>query len=54
MRTFLDSAGLLTQLAMSAIQGHAMAWGRPLLEEAPVLRAGELRLEERGGIAGAT
>ena len=36
LRTLLDSAGLLTQVAMSAIQGHDMAVCRPLLEEAPV------------------
>jgi len=53
-RTLLDRAGLLTPMAMSAIQGHAMALCRPLLEEAPVLRAGDLLLEERGFLDGAT
>ena len=54
LRTLLDSAGLLTQVAMSAIQVHDMALCRPLLEEAPVLRAGDLLLEDRGFIDGAT
>src|SRR5512132_3713523 len=54
LRTLLDSAGLLTQVAMSAIQVHDMALCRPLLEEAPVLGAGDLLLEDRGFIDGAT
>ena len=54
LRTLLDSAGLLTQVAMSAIQGHDMALCRPLLAEAPVLRAGDLLLEDRGFLDGAT
>jgi hypothetical protein len=54
LRTLLDSAGLLTQVALSAIQVHAMALGRPLLEQAPVWRAGDLLLEDRGFLDGAT
>ena len=54
LRTLLDSAGLLTQVARSAIQVHDMALCRPLLEKAPVLRAGDLLLEDRGFIDGAT
>jgi hypothetical protein len=54
LRTLLDRAGLLSQVALSAIQGHEMAVGRPLLEQAPVLRAGDLLLEERGCIDGVT
>jgi hypothetical protein len=54
LRTLLDSAGLLTQVAMSAIQVHDMALCRPLLAEAPVLRAGDLLLEDRGLLDGAT
>jgi hypothetical protein len=54
LRTLLDSAGLLTQVALSAIQVHDMAACRPLLTQAPVLRAGDLLLEERGCIDGAT
>jgi hypothetical protein len=54
LRTLLDSAGLLTQVAMSAIQVHDMALCRPWLAEAPVLRAGDLLLEDRGFLDGAT
>jgi len=54
LRTLLDSAGLLTQVALSAIQVHDMALCRPLLEAAPVLRAGDLLLEDRGFIDGKT
>jgi hypothetical protein len=54
LRTLLDRAGLLTQMAMSASQVHDMALCRPVLEEAPVLRAGDLLLEDRGFIDGAT
>jgi hypothetical protein len=54
LRTLLDSAGLLTQVTLSAIQVHDLALCRPLLEEAPVWRAGELLLEDRGFIDGAT
>src|SRR5215831_17795969 len=54
LRTLLDRAGLLTQMAMSAIQVHDLALCRPMLAEAPVLRAGDLLLEERGFLDGAT
>ena len=54
LRTLLDSAGLLTQVALSAIHVHDMALCRSLLEEAPVLRAGDLLLEDRGFLDGAT
>ena len=54
LRTLLDSAGLLSQVALSAIQVHDIALCRPLLEKAPVLRAGDLLLEDRGFIDGAT
>jgi Transposase DDE domain len=54
VRTLLDSAGLLTQVALSAIQVHDIALCRPLLEAAPVLRAGDLLLEDRGFLDGAT
>jgi hypothetical protein len=53
LRTLLDRAGLLTQVALAAIQVHDIALCRPLLEEAPVLRAGDLLLEDRGFIDGA-
>jgi hypothetical protein len=54
LRTLLDSAGLLTQVAMAAIQVHDLALCRPLLAEAPVLRTGDLLLEDRGFLDGAT
>jgi hypothetical protein len=54
LRTLLDSAGLLTQVALSAIQVHDIALCRPLLAQAPVLRAGDLLLEDRGFLDGAT
>jgi hypothetical protein len=53
LRTLLDSAGLLTQVALSAIQVHDVALCRPLLEQTPVLRAGDLLLEDRGFLDGA-
>jgi hypothetical protein len=54
LRTLLDSAGLLSQVALSAIQVHDIALCRPLLETASVLRAGDLLLEDRGFIDGTT
>jgi hypothetical protein len=54
LRTLLDSAGLLPQVALSAIHVHDMALCRPLLEAAPVLRAGDVLLEDRGFLDGAT
>ena len=54
VRTLLDSAGLLTQVALAAIHVHDLALCRPLLAEAPVLRAGDLLLEDRGFLDGAT
>jgi hypothetical protein len=54
LRTLLDSAGLLTHVALSAIQVHDVTLCRPLLEQAQVLRAGDLLLEDRGFLDGAT
>jgi Transposase DDE domain len=54
LRTLLDSAGLLTQVALSAIQVHDLALCRPLLAQARVLRPGDLLLEDRGFLDGAT
>src|SRR4029434_1900283 len=47
------SAGLLSPIALSAIQVHDVALCRPLLEQASVLRAGDLLLEDRGFLDGA-
>jgi DDE family transposase len=54
LRTLLDRAGLLSQVALSAIQVHDVALCRPLLETTLVLRAGDLLLEDRGFLDGAT
>jgi hypothetical protein len=54
LRTLLDHAGLLSQVALSPIQVHDVALCRPLLEKASVLRAGDLLLEDRGFIDGST
>jgi hypothetical protein len=54
LRTLMDSAGLLTHVAMSAIQVHDVTLCRPVLEKAAVLRPGDLLLEDRGFIDGAT
>ena len=54
LRTLLDSAGLLTHVALSAIQVHDLAVCRPLLEQAVVLRSGDLLLDDRGFLDGAT
>jgi hypothetical protein len=54
LRTLMDSAGLLSQVALSAIHVHDVALCRPLLEKAPVLRPGDLLLEDRGFLDGAT
>ena len=54
LRTLLDSAGLWSQVALSPIQVHDVALCRPFLEQTPVLRAGDLLLEDRGFLDGAT
>src|ERR671922_43869 len=54
LRTLLDTAGLLTHVALSAIQVHDLALCRPLLAQARVLRPGDLLLEDRGFLDGAT
>ena len=48
LRTLLDRVDLLSQVALAPIQVHDVALWRPLLEQAPVLRAGDLLLEDRG------
>ena len=54
VRTLLDNAGVLSQVALAAIQVHDVALCRPLLEQAPVLRPGDVLLEDRGLLDGAT
>jgi hypothetical protein len=53
LRPLLDNAGLLSQVALAAIQVHDVALCRPLLAMTPVLRAGDLRLEDQGLLDGA-
>jgi Transposase DDE domain len=54
LRTLLDTAGVLTQVAVGPIQMHDLALCRELLWESSVLRAGDLLLEDRGFLDGAT
>ena len=54
VRTLLDHAGVLSQVALAAIQVHDVALCRPVLATTPVLRAGDLLLEDRGFLDGAT
>jgi hypothetical protein len=53
LRTLLDSAGLLSQVALSPIHVHDVTLCRPLLEKTPVLHAGDVLLEDRGFLDGA-
>src|SRR6266851_1026732 len=52
LRTLLDTAGLLTQVALSGIAVHDLKLCRPLLESRRVLRAGDLLIEDRGFLDG--
>ena len=54
LRTLLDHAGLITQVGLCPIQVHDLPVCRLLFETAPVLRAGDLLLEDRGFVDGAT
>jgi hypothetical protein len=54
LRTLLDHAGLITQVGLAPIQGHDLPLCRLFFEPAPVLRAGDLVLEDRGFVDGAT
>jgi hypothetical protein len=53
-RTLLDHAGLITQVGLAPIQVHDLPLCRLFFETAPVLRAGDLMLEDRGFVDGAT
>src|SRR5712691_6248722 len=53
LRTLLDHAGLITQVGLAPIQMHDLPLCRLLFETAPVLRAGDLVLEDRGFVDGA-
>jgi hypothetical protein len=54
LRTLLDHAGLITQIGLAPIQVHDLPLCRLFFETAPVLRAGDLLLEDRGFVDGAT
>lgn len=54
LRTVLDHAGLSTQAALAPIQVHDLPLCRLLFETAPGLRAGDVVLEDRGVVDGAT
>ena len=54
LRTLLDTAGLLTQVAVGQIQTHDCKLCGPLLGSSPVLRPGDLLLMDRGLLDGAT
>ncbi len=54
LRTLLDHAGLITQVGLCPIQVHDLPACRLLFETAPVLSKGDLLLEDRGFLDGAT
>jgi hypothetical protein len=54
LRTLLDHAGLITQVGLCPIHVHALPACRLLCETAPVLRTGDLLVEDRGFLDGAT
>lgn len=54
LRTLLDHAGLITQVGLSPIHVHDLPLCRLFFETAPVLRAGDLILEDRGFVDGET
>jgi hypothetical protein len=54
LRTLLDHAGLITQVGLCPIQVHDLPLCRLFFETAPVLRAGDLLLEDRGFVDGDT
>jgi hypothetical protein len=54
LRTLLDDAGLITQVGLCPIQVHDLPVCRLVFETAPVLRPGDLVLEDRGFVDGAT
>ena len=54
LRTLLDHAGLITQVGLCPIHVHDLPLCRLLFETTPVLRAGDLLLEDRGFVDGVT
>lgn len=53
LRTLLDTAGILTGVAVAPIQHHDLSVSQPLLQDSPVRRAGDLLIEDRGFLNGA-
>jgi len=51
-RTLLETAGILTQATIGQIQTHDYKLCEPMLKSSPVLRAGDLLLEDRGFLDG--
>ena len=54
LRTLLDHAGLIPQVGLCPLHVHDWPACRLLCETAPVLRPGDLLLEDRGCLDGAT
>src|SRR6266581_4309711 len=54
LRTLLDHAGLITQVGLAPIQVHDLPLCRLFFATAPVLRAGDVLLEDRGFVDGDT
>jgi hypothetical protein len=54
LRTLLDRAGLMSQVAVAQIQNHDIRVCAPLLLNSPVLRAGDLVIMDRGLVDGGT
>lgn len=54
LRTLLDTAGIITQATVGQIQTHDSKLYGPLVRESTVLREGDLLLEDRGFLDGAT
>ena len=54
LRTLLDHAGLITHVGLCPIQVHDVSLCDQIFKSAPVLRAGDLVLEDRGFVDGET
>lgn len=54
LRTLLETAGIITAAIVGQIQTHDSRLCGPMLRESKVLRAGDLLLEDRGLLDGAT
>lgn len=54
LRTLLDTAGILTQVAVGQIQTHDHKLCAPLVRESQALRPGDIVIEDRGFLDGET